>query len=243
MSGLRKGVMFLEHDSAVLPSSAAKRIMFARELLKPTRAVNRKGSGRRVEETPQGQVESGAKASAGDPRDWLSRVGAEQDRACFTLLFEEFAPRVKGYLLRLGVPRDEAEGVLQDVMLTVWTKAKLYDPKKASPSTWIFTVARNRFIDRVRRKKRPEPDAEDPVLQPAEVTQSDDQVGAGQEAALLHEALTALPEEQYQVIAMAFLEDKTHTQIADEIGLPLGTVKSRIRLAMGTLRPKLKDLR
>lgn len=80
-------------------------------------------------------------------------------------------------------------------------------------------------------------------MQPAEVTQSDDQVGAGQEAALLHEALTALPEEQYQVIAMAFLEDKTHTQIADEIGLPLGTVKSRIRLAMGTLRPKLKDLR
>jgi RNA polymerase sigma-70 factor (ECF subfamily) len=166
----------------------------------------------------------------------LVSVGARADRAAFAALFDHFAPRVKGYLLRLGATPALAEELAQETMLIVWRKAALFDPSKATASTWVFTVARNLRIDVIRRERRPEFDPNDPALVPEEDPLADKKMVREDQDVRLRTALTQLSPDQAQVVELSFFADKPHSQIAKELGLPLGTVKSRLRLAMAKIR-------
>jgi RNA polymerase sigma-70 factor (ECF subfamily) len=168
-------------------------------------------------------------------------VGQSRDKAAFKELFDHFAPRVKGYLMRLGASAAVAEDLAQDVMLTLWRKAVQFDPTKASASTWVFTIARNLRIDAIRKERRPEFDADDPTFAPSSERSSDENLDWAKAEGRLREALVMLPREQAQVVELSFLADKPHSAIAAELGLPLGTVKSRIRLAMAQLRGALGE--
>jgi len=179
--------------------------------------------------------------SASDMTALLVEVGAKHDRAAFQAVFLHFAPRVKSYLLRLGAAPALADDLAQEAMLTIWRKAKLFDPAKASASTWVFTIARNLRIDAIRRERRPEFDPNDPAFVPDEEPQADDQMVRDDDGARLRAALTNLSDEQAQVIRMSFYSDMPHSQIAKELGIPLGTVKSRLRLAMARIRTVLGD--
>lgn len=169
----------------------------------------------------------------------LATVGAKRDRAAFKAVFLHFAPRVKSYLLRLGANAALADDLAQEAMLTVWRKAEMFDPAKASASTWIFTIARNLRIDAIRRERRPEFDPNDPAFVPDGEQPADDRMMRDGEDARLRIALTKLSAEQAQVVQMSFFADKPHSQIARELGLPLGTVKSRLRLAMARIKSVL----
>ncbi|MGN6148570.1 MAG: sigma-70 family RNA polymerase sigma factor [Rhizomicrobium sp.] len=169
----------------------------------------------------------------------LAVVGAKRDRAAFEILFSHFAPRVKSYLLRGGAGMALADDLVQEAMLTIWRKAEMFDPTKASASTWIFTIARNLRIDAIRRERRPQFDPSDPALVPEDEAPPDAQMVRDGEDARVRDALTDLSAEQAQVIQMSFFAEKTHSQIARELGLPLGTVKSRLRLAMARIKSAL----
>lgn len=178
----------------------------------------------------------GAWAVQGDGRDEMAGVKAG-DRQAFAALFRHFAPRVKGFLMKSGASAAQAEDCVQDVMATVWQKAALYDPAKASVSTWIFTIARNRLIDMARRDRRPEAELldEDPEPDQAEVYE------LAEENRRLVAALDGLPEKQRHLIQRAYWGDLSQSEIASETGLPLGTIKSRIRLALDRLRARLAE--
>jgi len=176
-----------------------------------------------------------------DDQDWAALVCAvrdRQDRAAFAALFRHFAPRVKGFLMKSGADAGLAEECAQDVMTTLWQKAHLFDPARASVSTWVFTIARNRRIDALRRSRRPEPEelpwGPEPEPDQAEVLE------AQQETERLGQALARLPEAQRVLVERAYWGEVSHSEIAAETGLPLGTIKSRIRLALERLRNELK---
>jgi RNA polymerase sigma-70 factor (ECF subfamily) len=172
--------------------------------------------------------------------DWgemLRRVAEAQDSEAFAALFAHFGPRVKAYLIKSGADAASAEECAQDVMVTVWRKAGQFDPARASAATWIFTIARNRRIDMLRRDKRPEP--EDLPWGPEAEPDQEDALALQQESAQLAVALQDLPEAQRSMIERAYFSDLTHSEIADATGLPLGTIKSRIRLALERLRHSL----
>ncbi|MEM8570622.1 MAG: sigma-70 family RNA polymerase sigma factor [Pseudomonadota bacterium] len=172
---------------------------------------------------------------------WLIAVRDRRDRAAFARLFDHFAPRIKAMLMRSGLRDGASEDVVQDVMLTVWKKAAQFDPHRAEASAWIYRIARNRQIDLARREKRPVPDE---LAEPSEVQQDAGQIVAlDQEARRLREALDRLTPDQTAIIEKAFLGELTHSEISRETGLPLGTIKSRIRLGLDRLRHELKDLR
>ncbi len=165
---------------------------------------------------------------------WIEAVARSQDRAAFGDLFAHFAPRVKGYLMRLGANASLAEDLAQEAMLTLWRKAALFDPSKASASTWVFTIARNLRIDAIRRERHPEIDPSE--LAPEPDRAADASMVRDEDDAKVRVAITTLPKEQAQVIELSFFADKPHSAIAKELGLPLGTVKSRLRLAMARIR-------
>ncbi|QYK42257.1 MAG: sigma-70 family RNA polymerase sigma factor [Paracoccaceae bacterium] len=169
--------------------------------------------------------------------DWaglLCRVRDHQDKAAFAALFRHFAPRVKGFLMKSGASATLAEEVAQDVMATLWQKAHLFDPARASVATWVFTIARNRRIDALRKARRPEP--EDLPWGPEPEPDQAEAFEMQQESNRLGEALAQLPEKQRALIERAYFGDLSHSEIAAETGLPLGTIKSRIRLALERLR-------
>nr|WP_305970223.1 MULTISPECIES: sigma-70 family RNA polymerase sigma factor [unclassified Mameliella] len=169
--------------------------------------------------------------------DWaavLIRIRDHRDEASFVALFRHFAPRVKAFLMRSGADAAQAEECVQDVMATVWQKAAQFDPARASAATWIFTIARNRRIDALRKQKRPEP--EDLPWGPEAEPDQEDRLGLQQETEHLEEALASLPAKQRELIEKAYFGDLTHSEIAEATGLPLGTIKSRIRLALQRLR-------
>ena len=173
----------------------------------------------------------------------LIAVAEHKDRKAFIRLFEHFGPRVKSYLKRLGVNDSEADDLMQEVMLTVWRRAEQFDCRKARASTWIFTITRNKRIDAIRRERRPELDPNDPALVPDRDDDPSEAVSANEWRAAIKRAIDEVPEEQAKLLRMSFFEDKTHDAIASELDLPLGTVKSRIRLAVAKLRRSLEDLR
>lgn len=180
-------------------------------------------------------------AEAARPQDGLIlAIARDRDRAAFVGLYEYYAPRVKSYLLRLG-GADVAEEMAQEAMLMVWRKAEQFDPQKASAGTWIFTIARNLYIDRKRKERRPEIDPSDPMLVAEGDPAADAALSIRQSEHLLRAALTTLPPEQAQVVELSFFADKPHSAIAAELNLPLGTVKSRLRLALTRLRGALSD--
>ena len=172
--------------------------------------------------------------------DCVEQIARAQSRPAFAEVFEYFAPRLKSYLIRLGSDASGAEEIMQEVMLNVWRKAEQYDRRQASVSTWIFRIARNRRIDTLRRTNKPELDAEDPMLQPAEAEQPDITVNRAQIETKVREVIETLPEEQLVLLKAAFYEGLSHSEIAKTYGLPLGTVKSRIRLAFMRLRGSLE---
>lgn len=175
--------------------------------------------------------------------DWNAALCsvAERDREAFAALFAHFAPRLKSYILRLGSSDSQAEELAQEAMVTVWRKADRYDPERAAASTWIFTIARNLRIDAFRRGNHPELDPEDPALVPDAPPAADAEVARKQDAERVRAALAELPEEQREVVRMSFFDDLTHTEISDALNIPLGTVKSRIRLAFARIRTSLDD--
>lgn len=164
----------------------------------------------------------------------MRRVRDAQDRAAFAALFDHFAPRVKAFLIKSGAEPSVAEDCAQDVMVTVWRKAHLFDPTRASVATWIFTIARNRRIDLLRRDRRPEP--EDLTWGPEPEPDQEDILELQQATDRLSAAMATLPEKQKALIEQAYFGDLSHREIADLTGIPLGTIKSRIRLALDRLR-------
>jgi RNA polymerase sigma-70 factor (ECF subfamily) len=174
--------------------------------------------------------------------DWSALMIAVRDagdRAAFAQLFRHYAPRVKSYLMKSGANAAQAEECAQDVMTTLWQKAKMFDAERASVSTWIFTIARNRMIDMIRRDRRPDPEPM-PWDRDAEPDQAE-VYAAAEESRGLTAALADLPEKQRKLIQRAFYGDLSHSEIAAETGLPLGTIKSRIRLALDRLRARMSE--
>ena len=186
-------------------------------------------------------AKTGAKLSPDELAGMLEAVAANADRTAFAQLFEFFAPRVKMYLLRLGASNAAAEELAQDVMLTVWRKAGTFDRSRAAASTWIFTIARNRRIDVLRRERRADLLQTEPILEPAPIDAPDVAVNARQMEDLVRDAIKDLPEAQAEILRYAFFEGKSHSEIADQTGLAMGTVKSRLRLAYDRLRQALAD--
>lgn len=174
--------------------------------------------------------------------DLLARVGATGDRPSFARLYAFFAPRVKGYLVRIGVSAAEAEDLVQEVMAKVWRKANLFDPAKASAATWIYTIARNQRIDAARRGARPPLDPGEPALTPDAPPRADVEIERRQRDARIRAVFASLPPNQQDVVALHFYEDHPHSAIAARLGLPLGTVKSRLRLAFSRIKRELGDL-
>lgn len=185
-------------------------------------------------------VEDGGSAGNGSQAEWVGQmlaIARDGDEAAFAELFAHFAPRVKAFLVKSGSTPSVAEDCTQDVMATVWRKAGQFDPARASVATWIFSIARNRRIDLLRKARRPEPEdlpwGPEPEPDPAEA------LGLQQDTARLGEALRALPPAQRELIEKAYFGELSHGEIAGITGLPLGTIKSRIRLALDKLRQAL----
>ena len=190
-----------------------------------------------------GEPQSSDAAKTGSKTDFadlIEKIAETKDRDAFAALFAHFAPRLKGYLLRLGASAGQAEEVLQEALLTVWRKAHLFDRKKAAASTWIFTIARNRRIDILRKRKFPEIDAEDPSLVPDAPRAPDEEVIGARQGEAVRLALEKLPDEQRELVRLAFYNGWSHSKIAEDTNLPLGTVKSRLRLAFSRLRNELE---
>ena len=172
--------------------------------------------------------------------DLLIRIAA-QDKSAFAELFGRYGMRVKAFVLRAGTSNEDADEIAQEVLVTVWRKAQQFDPSKAAASTWIFAIARNRRIDMIRRPARPAPDPEDPLFQPDPAPDPADRAAASARDARVREALAGLSEDQREVVRLAFYGGLTQAEIAVEVNAPLGTVKSRLRLAFGRLRAALGD--
>lgn len=168
----------------------------------------------------------------------MERIRDKQDKAAFAELFGHFAPRVKGFLMKSGADAGLAEECAQEVMATVWLKSHMFDPARASVATWIFTVARNRRIDILRKERRPEP--EELTWGPEAEPEQEDVLALQQESEILGKALKELPDAQRELVEKAYFGDLTHSEIAQATGLPLGTIKSRLRLALDRLRHAMK---
>lgn len=172
----------------------------------------------------------------------IELIAAEKNRAAFIHIYEDLGPTVKGFLIKSGTTAGTAEDILQEVMIRVWRKAAQFDRTRASGKTWIFTITRNQLIDHFRKEKRPEIDPNDPRITPEQDRPADEAISAEQDAISLREALDQLPDEQAVLLRKSYFESKSQSEIAAELDLPLGTVKSRMRLALEKLRHKLRRL-
>ena len=174
--------------------------------------------------------------------DLVEAIALRQDRAAFAALFRHYAPRIKSFVMRGGSDSEAAQEVAQEAMIMVWRKAASFDRQRASVATWIYTIARNKRIDQRRRTGRPAIETEDwlTVFAPAD-EEADTSVLAGETYQRMKELMDSLPSDQQVVLRKAFFEDKAHTAIAEELRLPLGTVKSRSRSALGKLRQALEE--
>jgi len=172
---------------------------------------------------------------------WLDRIANHQDARALSDLFEVYGPKLKGWLMARGVGNGTAEDIVQDVMIKVWTRAVLFNPEKASFATWVYRLTRNKWIDHQRKHGRV--DVRDPelmkVIADDEIPSAEDDFMTQQSTEILREHISRLTEAQQMAIRMAFLEFKTHKQISAETGLPLGTVKTRIRSAINALKSSM----
>ncbi|MFG1348783.1 sigma-70 family RNA polymerase sigma factor [Xanthobacter autotrophicus] len=170
-------------------------------------------------------------------------IARTADREAFALLFRHFAPRVKAFLMRSGLSANAAEELAQETLLTVWRKASYFDPARAAASTWIFTIARNLSIDLKRRERHMGTVDLDAVDEEADETSGETILMCAEREARVRAALSKLSEEQAAIVRLSFFQEKPHSQIAQELGIPLGTAKSRVRLALSRLRTLLEDLK
>ena len=176
-------------------------------------------------------------------RSLIARIAGNRDREAYRALFVHFGPRVKALMLKAGADHAQADDLVQDVMMTVWRKAELYTPERGAVSTWIYTIARNARIDRLRRNSsRAYEDLEGMEL-PSDDPSSEDVAFASQRAERVGQALAELPDDQKQIIELAYVHDMPQIEIAGTLAIPLGTVKSRMRLAYGKLKVKLEEMR
>lgn len=170
----------------------------------------------------------------------VERVAQSRDREAFATLFDHYGPRLSTYLQRLGAEPALAEEIAQDAMVALWRKAALFDPSKSSVGTWLYRIARNRRIDLLRRSRGATIDLDD-VMEPVDdAPQPDEALDAREREGLVRRAMESLPPEQLTLVRLAFFEGRSHSEIAEIEGLPLGTVKSRIRLAFSRLRRRLE---
>lgn len=188
------------------------------------------------------RMEPNAAAGLSEQTQWMLAVRDAADREAFGKLFDFYAPRVKSMVIRSGSPPAIAEEIVQDVMLRVWTSRGRFDPVRAQVSSWIYQIARNRRIDMARLEAQPLPENL-AACADAEADEAADALALEQEVACLHAALRALPPGQREMIEKAYLGELTHQEISKQTSLPLGTVKSRIRLAIDRLRHELRELR
>jgi RNA polymerase sigma-70 factor (ECF subfamily) len=179
---------------------------------------------------------------AADLNGLIIAIARSGDRPAFTALYDHFAPRVKSYLARLGAPPNVAEELTQETMLSVWRKAGYFDPSRAAASTWIFTIARNLRIDHQRRVRNVEI-LPDPSEEPDAPPGVDVALMSAERDERIRFALTQLSREQAEIVRLFYFQEKPHSEIARSLDLPLGTVKSRVRLALGRLRMLLDDLK
>jgi RNA polymerase sigma-70 factor (ECF subfamily) len=190
---------------------------------------------------PASCMERDGATSPEDHAAMVVLVAERRDRAAFARLFDYYAPRVHAYLLRLRLDPVAADEITQEVMTTLWQKAALFDRSKSSVATWLFRIARNRRID-AHRREREEPPIDGAILDiPDPAQMPDDKVNAAQRDLMVRSALDLLPAEQLELVRLAFFEGFSHSEIADMTGIPLGTVKSRLRLAFSRLRRALDD--
>ncbi len=178
-----------------------------------------------------------------DPNALILAIARSGDEEAFARLFDHFAPRVKGMLMKSGASAELAEEVAQETLLAVWRKAALFDPAKASASTWIAAISRNLRIDIARRETRSRLSLVYEIIEEEAPDRPDDVVVGAERDRRVRAAMTQLSPEQYRVIELAFVEGYSHQDVARRLSLPLGTVKSRLRLAMSHMRGKLEDLR
>ena len=172
----------------------------------------------------------------------IQKIARDQDAQAFEELFSRYAPRIKSILVKQGTDPATAEELAQETMLTVWRKAGLYAETRGSEATWVFTIARNLRIDRLRKQTTMRQVDEDLTLFESDDTSPDEAVSQAQEHERVREALTCLPEEQREIIQLSYNHGLSQREIADRLSVPLGTVKSRMRLAYSRIRNALEDL-
>lgn len=189
--------------------------------------------------TPYRRTHRAARTNALD--DLVIAVGASRDGKAFTILFDHFRPRVQAQMVRLGLAPVAAEDVTQDVMETIWRKAHLYDPGKSAAARWVLQIARNRRIDLRRRSRELSIAPEDFLAIPDPAEGSEERLDAARRDDCVRAALEALPQEQLTLVRLAFFEGLSHRAIARRLNLPLGTVKSRLRLAFARMHRLLLD--
>lgn len=186
----------------------------------------------------------GTAGPAGADMSALIRAIAERgDRDAFARLFRHFAPRLKAFLMRGGLPANAAEELAQETMLAVWRKASYFDPARAAASTWIFTIARNLSIDLKRRERHGQTSRAEMLEEGVDEASGETILMGAEREARVRAALARLSEDQATIVRLSFFQDKPHSQIAQELGIPLGTAKSRVRLALARLRTLLEDLK
>jgi len=173
----------------------------------------------------------------------IALVANDRDREAFMRIYSHFAPRVKSFLVGRGLNQATADDVLQEAMLAVWEKAHSYSPEKAALSTWIFTIARYKYIDRLRKDGRQKTESDEPDLRPSDSLETDGEVLQKQRQDAVQQAIAQLPEDQQSVIFLSFIKGLAHSEIAEQLGLPLGTVKSRIRRSFEQLREHLGEVK
>jgi RNA polymerase sigma-70 factor, ECF subfamily len=192
---------------------------------------------------PLNLTESGANLPGQDVFVGLiSRIAASKDREAFAALFDHFAPRVKSFMMRKGASSEQAEDLVQETLIAVWSKAALYVPERGSVSTWIFTIARNLRIDRLRRERSSQFSDIDDYDAPSTDVGQDEALGRLQEDSLVSRAMAQLPPEQRELLVLSYVDDLPQSEIAKRLKIPLGTVKSRMRLGYRRLKNLLETL-
>lgn len=182
-------------------------------------------------------------ASSRKMADLLHLVARNGDADAFRKLFESYAPRVKAYMMRQGADASLAEDLAQETLMTVWRKAALYSDEKGSATTWIFTIARNLRIDKLRKEVAWQPMPEDAEEEASDDPAPDEEASMNERRDRVRSIMSSLPEDQSEVVVLSYIEGLSHSEIAERLGLPLGTVKSRMRLAYSKIREALEDLR
>jgi RNA polymerase sigma-70 factor (ECF subfamily) len=188
------------------------------------------------------EPENRARVTAGEAVEWLTSVAISRDRHAFERLYGYFAPRVKSYMMRQGADEASADDLSQETMVQIWRKAHQYDPQKAAVTTWIFRVARNLQIDRLRKCKLHEVEMTADVEPDDGESGGQDSVEQQPDAERLRALVHALPNDQMDVVQLAFFEGLSHSEVSQQLSIPVGTVKSRLRLAFGKLRTGLGDM-